>query len=136
VVSRNSLLPLEKTLAFTEARQRVLAENVANADTPGFVPRRVDTAGFQQALRQEIDAAEVRGTFSLKDGPGFRIDAFGRLQVIPEAEPVDLFVAEQDKPRIEEQMAMMAENAMMHQTVAELLRGRFEGLLKAIKGSM
>jgi flagellar basal body rod protein FlgB len=37
---------------------------------------------------------------------------------------------------IEEQMADLAENAMMHETVTTLLRGRFDGLRKAIAGRL
>ena len=44
-------------LGWLDARQRVIAENVANADTPGYVAREFD---FSQALSQAtgIDKSE------------------------------------------------------------------------------
>ena len=36
LVNRGSLPAMEKMLAFTEARHRVLTENIANVDTPGY----------------------------------------------------------------------------------------------------
>jgi flagellar basal-body rod protein FlgB len=38
----------ERRLAWLEQRQRVLAQNIANADTPGFRPR--DLTPFEQTL--------------------------------------------------------------------------------------
>ncbi len=38
----------ERRLAWLEARQRVLAQNIAHADTPGYQPR--DLRGFAQTL--------------------------------------------------------------------------------------
>ncbi|TCZ63648.1 flagellar basal body rod protein FlgB [Roseicella aquatilis] len=50
--SRSAPLALaERRLAWLDARQRVLAQNIAHADTPGFRPR--DLPDFaQQVLRQ------------------------------------------------------------------------------------
>jgi flagellar basal-body rod protein FlgB len=42
---------LERSLPVLEASQRVLANNVANANTPNFVPTRVS---FEDSLRQAI----------------------------------------------------------------------------------
>jgi flagellar basal body rod protein FlgB len=54
----------------------------------------------------------------------------------PTTEPAEnLLFHDHTNMRIEEQMAMLAENAMMHQTVTELLRGKFETMLKAIRGA-
>jgi flagellar basal-body rod protein FlgB len=33
-------------------RQRLISENIANASTPGYVPRDLDTSGFQAMVRQ------------------------------------------------------------------------------------
>lgn len=41
---------LRGTMSMLTARQKVLAENIANADTPGFTPRDVDKKSFQQMI--------------------------------------------------------------------------------------
>lgn len=49
--ARNPADPLalaERRIAWLESRQRVLAQNIANADTPGYQPR--DLRAFSQVL--------------------------------------------------------------------------------------
>lgn len=137
LVNRETVPALEKMLAFTQARQRMLAENVANVDTPGYRTKHLDAVAFQKALRRVLDARERTGAtaFELKGTDEFRQDADGRLVVTPSEEPAEnVLFQDGTNVRIERQMAMMAENAMMHQAATELLRTRFEGLLKAIRG--
>ncbi len=137
LVNRETVPALEKMLAFTEARQRMLAENVANVDTPGYRTKHLDAVAFQKALRRALDARGRTGAaaFELKGTDEFRQDADGRLVVTPSEEPAEnVLFQDGTNVRIERQMAMMAENAMMHQAATELLRTRFEGLLKAIRG--
>lgn len=137
LVNRDGVAALEKMLAFTQARQRMLAENIANVDTPGFQARQLDVQAFQASLRKALDAQQARGSseLPLKSTDEFRLDAGGLLKVTPSAEPAEN-VLFQDKTnvRIERQMAMMAENTMMHQAVTELLKGKFDLMLKAIRG--
>jgi len=45
-----TLSAMEQMAAFTEARQKLIAENIANVDTPAYQRRQVDLGGFQQAL--------------------------------------------------------------------------------------
>ena len=139
IVNSGAIPAMEKMLAFTEARHRMLAENVANVDTPGYKTKHLDPQAFQQALRTALDEKnETRSAeFRLPSTSEFRQDESGRLEVSPEVEPAEnLLFHDQTNMRIERQMAMVAENAMMHETVPELLRGRFQGLLKAIRGQV
>lgn len=137
VVNSGPLPALEKMLAFTQARHRVLAENIANIDTPGYQAKRLDPKEFQQALRQALDERDQNGSGSLemKSGRQYRQDKAGRLTLTPTVEPAEnVLFHDQTNMRIERQMASLAENAMMHQAMTELVRVRFEGLLKAIRG--
>ncbi len=139
VVNSGTAPALEKMLAFTQAQHRVIAQNVANVDTPGYVTRRLDPKSFQQALRKALDArdASPQAEFRLPAGDTFRQDAQGRLEVTPVEEPPEnILFHDGTNVRIEEQMALLAENTMMNQATSELLRQRFEGLLKAIRGRM
>ena len=54
---------LEQTMSFTEQRHQVLAGDIANVDTPGFVQRDMSVADFQKSLR----AAVNRNRESLND---------------------------------------------------------------------
>lgn len=43
---------LRGTMHMLTSRQKVLAENIANADTPGYTPRDVDEKSFQKAMAE------------------------------------------------------------------------------------
>ena len=45
---------LREKMTFLAERQRVLAQNVANASTPGFVPKDLNKDGFNKALAAEL----------------------------------------------------------------------------------
>lgn len=45
-------------------RQRLIAENIANASTPGYRPRDLDTSGFERMLQSYTGAAGVGLTMS------------------------------------------------------------------------
>ena len=55
VVNRGVMPALDKMLAFTQARQRMLAENVANVDNPHYRTKQLDARAFQNALREALD---------------------------------------------------------------------------------
>jgi flagellar basal-body rod protein FlgB len=57
VVSSRETRALVLTTQFAEARQRVLAENIANIDTPDYHSRRLDPESFQHSLRKAFEQA-------------------------------------------------------------------------------
>jgi flagellar basal-body rod protein FlgB len=140
LVNREGLPALEKMLAFTQARQRMLAENIANVDVPGYRTKHLDADAFQKALGEAMDGqkqAGVSAPLELQGTSEFGMDEDGRLMVSPSEEPAEnVLFHDGTNVRIERQMSMMAENGMMHQAASELLRTKFEGLLKAIRGRM
>src|SRR5882672_2577741 len=46
---------LVNTLSFNEARLKVIADNIANLNTPGYRAKQLDPAMFQRALRKAIN---------------------------------------------------------------------------------
>src|ERR1700753_13285 len=50
---------LRERMAWLHQRQDVLSENVANADTPGFVARDLKPLDFENALKQSGSAASL-----------------------------------------------------------------------------
>ena len=117
----------------------MIAENVANIHTPGYRTKQLDVRAFQSALR---DALNERGSdpykpFVVKDGKEARTNRFGTLEVTPTEKPVEnILFHDGTNLSIERQMADLAETGAMHDLVAQLLRGNFEGIRKAIRGSV
>ncbi len=138
MLNRGPTAALEKLMAYTEARQRVLAENVANIDNPHYRTKHLDAGAFQKSLREALNRQKATRSTTLElAGDDFQVEADGRLRVMPTEEPAEnVLFHDGTNTRVEKQMALMAENAMMHETATELLRGRYEGLLKAIRGRL
>ncbi len=45
---------LRQSMSFHSDRQQVIAENIANANTPGYTPRDIDESEFHAALRAQM----------------------------------------------------------------------------------
>ena len=137
VVNRDTIPLMDAMLSFTQQRHRVLAENVANIDTPGYRAKQLDPAKFQKALQEAVTGRRESGSKELQIGgtDQFEQDAVGRLEFTPTREPAEnALFHDGTNARIERQMADMAENGMMHTAMTELLLGKYSGLMSAIRG--
>lgn len=135
ITSGGSIPLLEKTLAFTEARNRVLVTNIANATTPGYRTKQLDPAAFQAALKEAAEQRAAGGSFEMPDTGQLRTDEAGLLAATPSEEPVEnLLFQDGTNARIERQMALLAENTMANQVASQLLQNRFDSLSSAIRG--
>lgn len=139
VVNRGNIPLLEKVVAFTEARHKVIAENVANIDTPGYRTKHLDPVKFQEALGKALSRRkeDPSGALELPSTREFHTDASGYLVATPSEEPPEnILFHDGTNVRIERQMSMLAENTLMHQVMTDLLQDRYSSLKKAIKGQV
>ena len=117
--------PIKQRLAWLDQRQRVLAGNIANADTPGYRPRDLQPLAFRDAVRRETpshlavtDARHLAGAtprptlFAETEQPDV-------TEVTPAGNAVDL----------EEQMAKVNETAVSHKLTTQLYR-KYLGLVR------
>jgi flagellar basal-body rod protein FlgB len=119
---------LKTRMYWLEERQRVLAENVANADTPGFRGRDLKQLDFHDLLR---GAGETRGVTLAATSPGhiragadeFAVDGRGGFETTPRGNAVVL----------EDEMLKVAQTQMDHQA-ATALYARGVGLIKTALG--
>ncbi len=137
-VANNGTIPaLDGMLTFLSARLEMIAENVANADTPDYRTKQLDARAFQQEMGKAMQARRERpGTpLEIRGTRQFRQDAAGRLIVTPTQRPAEnILFHDGSDLSIERQMADLAETQMMHQAMVELLRGKYEALKTAIRG--
>ena len=61
LLNQGSAPVLEQMLRFTDARHKLLAENIANVDTPGYRQKDLPLDNFQAALREQIADRSVSG---------------------------------------------------------------------------
>lgn len=128
---------LVKTLAFQEARLRMIAANVANAQTPGYRTKQLDVAGFQQSLREALDArSDGSDGIEVRHGNEVETDEQGHLRVTPSEEPVEnVLFHDGTNVSIERQMSDLAQAGLWSELAGKLLHGEYEGLRKAIRGT-
>ena len=139
LTDRGATPALVATLSYTHSRHKMIAENVANWGNPDYKTKRLDPRVFQEALGRALDARgkDINKPFSLPSTDEFHSDRRGSVQVTPiETPPENILFHDGTNMSIERQMADLAENAMTHEQATTLLRGRYDGLRKAIRGRL
>jgi len=121
---------LRTRMHWHQERQRLLAENVANADTPNFQPRdlaplQLDRAAQPRLASLMLDRTEPGHMASIVDGGSsrFAMSRMGNYEVRPAGNAVNL----------EDEMIKVAANQMDYQA-ATTLYTRSLGLIKAAIG--
>ena len=116
---------LRQSIGFFSARQGVIAENVANANTPGYVAKDLDEAEFHRALLADIQARRSSRTMRMNgatpqqdaSNTSGRIDArsYGTVDA-PNSETT----INGNSVVVEEQMVTASENRMRYETALSL----------------
>lgn len=121
----------EHTLALRARRAEVLANNLANADTPYFKARDID---FNAELNKQL-AGEQLSRFSLNTTSDRHFEGVNTVSLddLLYRTPLQPSV---DGNTVEEQVehAAYMKNALAFQASFTFLNGKFKGLLTAIKG--
>ena len=98
---------LERYMDLLSARQKLVASNIANADTPGYQTQDIDfQAEFRQAMHGPPQVQNVAGLATKNDGNNVSIDRESRL---------------------------LAENAMRFSLASSLMRSQIQMVRSAIK---
>lgn len=134
---------LVRRMEFLGARQRVIAQNVANADTPGYQPRDVTENSFASMVAREAgtgagstngpaaastlaatNAGHLAGTLGDKGAAARRPNRADDYETTPSGNAVVL----------EEEMARLAENQMNYDTITSIYRKQVQMLKTALRG--
>ena len=109
---------LTKVMDITTLRHRVLADNLANADTPGFI--RSDVS-FQDALSSAIESGSEMQLHNIQ----------------PLIEYDELTPASPDGNNVllQKELGGMTENQLLYNFSSRVIKRKFAGLRKAIAGS-
>ena len=130
-ISFDSALGIHESATLLRARRaEVLANNIANADTPGFKAHDLDFASMlkgEQAVASGLAMQTPQaGHQQLLADPSMAADMMFR---IPNQPSVDGNTVE-----VQEEMARYSENAIDYQASFDFLNRKFKGLTKAIRG--
>ena len=123
---------LQRTLDLRGARQRVIASNLANEETPGY---RASELTFMDQLqsahkgRLPIVMAATQSRHFGVHGPQGVQAVSGKLSEVPAGDlPLDA-----NSVNLELEMAKLSENAMQYNAAATILAKKFHGLLNVIR---
>lgn len=121
----------EQALSLRSQRNTVLANNIANADTPGFKARDYDfRTVLAQAGGQGAGIDQVRATHSRHiGGAGAGNDPGALLYRVPLQPAQDGNTVESDR-----EQAAFAENAVRYQASLQFLSNRINSMINVLKG--
>jgi flagellar basal-body rod protein FlgB len=122
---------IKQRLNWLGQRQQVLARNIANADTPGFVPSDLKPLDFRQALRQQTRQVHVTATDPAhltglrKPDAVFAVtEQSDTVEATPSGNAVDL----------EQQIAKVSETNIAHSLGTQLYR-KYLGMIRTAAGA-
>jgi flagellar basal-body rod protein FlgB len=128
-----SLPVLERLLQFSGQRHRLIVDNIANLDTPGFRPADVSVRGFQEQLGAAIDRSRQGGggPLQLQDSPEVEVQPDG-LILHPQPAGENILFHDGNDRDLDRTMQDLVENFMTFRAAAELVRGYFGTINSAI----
>lgn len=122
----------DKALAFRTQRAEILANNIANADTPHYKARDVDFASLlaeqQRGSESRFALARTQAQHLPAEGFSSNLDGFLRYRIAG-APSLD-----QNTVDLQVEQASYAENAVQFQASFTLLNNKFKGLTNALRG--
>ena len=117
---------LKRALDVSHVRNRVIAENIANSETPGFKGSSVD---FQRAMADANNSADLN------------MSKTSKMHISPKGSNMAVKIDKSDSPtradgnNVDQNMEMtrLSENAIVYNTAAELLNRKLKLLKFAIE---
>jgi flagellar basal-body rod protein FlgB len=129
--STPSLGVIKKRLDWLGQRQQVLARNIANADTPGYVPRDLEPFRFRDMVRRQSTPVGMVAT-----NPGHITGNRPAAAEFAEREQQDIVEATPSGNAVdlEQQVAKLNETAVSHKLTTQLYR-KYLGLVRMAAGA-
>ncbi len=113
-----SFATLQKVIALRQKRQQVIASNIANSETPGYHPRRLE---FESELQGALTSrGRIKRTDPRHFGSGGDVRRIaGRVRT------------EKDAVNVDQEMVILAENQILYEAAVQALNKKL-GLLKYV----
>jgi flagellar basal-body rod protein FlgB len=135
ITSRGAGAMAEKVAIFAEARNSVLADNIANIDTFGYKTRDLSVTEFQEALRAAAEESSQKGgPLALKSTTTMEVAGDGRMEFKPVEVECNLLFHDRGNRSVDREMSELAKNGMLYRVALEVLRSQNAMLETAISG--
>ncbi len=122
---------IKSRVGWLNQRQRVLSQNIANSDTPGYKPKDLKPMKFREALDNNVMRIEMA-----KTGPNHlsgRPDTEGPYKEAKERKPYETALAG-NAVVLEEQVLKVTKTKIDHQLSNELYRKHLAMFKAALRG--
>ena len=135
VTNTEGLSVLERLVQFAGQRHRLIVNNIANLDTPGYRPVDVSVQDFRAQLREAIDENRASGRrggpLNIKDSAQIEFSA-GSLTLHPTPIGDNILFHDGNDRDLERTMQDLVENFLTFRMATELMRSRYDILRSAI----
>lgn len=133
---------LAAMMRFAGARQRLLAHNIANLDTPNFIPMDVSPGGFAAELRKAVEERRegrtqrlaISSSDEVRSASGGTVLDNGPLVLHPATASGNILYHDRNNRDLERLMQALSENQLAYKTAADLLKREHDVLRIAISG--
>ncbi|MBI3099739.1 MAG: flagellar basal body rod protein FlgB [Planctomycetes bacterium] len=134
--NKGSIPILDRGISFAARRHQVLVHNIANSDTPFYKVRDLPVDEFHKLLRRSIEERDRRPV------PVFRFE--GSSRILPTslggvaARPLEpgrqgILKHDENTFRVETEMAKLAQNTGMYNTLTQILGHQYDLIQSAIR---
>ena len=135
VTNTEGLSVLERLVQFSGQRHRLIVNNIANFDTPGYRPLDVSVQDFRTQLGEAIDerraSARRGGSLKIEDSAQIEFRA-GSMTLHPTPIGDNILFHDGNDRDLDRTMQDLVENFLTFRMATELMRSRYDILRSAI----
>ncbi|WP_449540002.1 flagellar basal body rod protein FlgB [Ferdinandcohnia sp. Marseille-Q9671] len=125
----NTIHSLEKALDYSALKQKVISNNIANVDTPGYKSQDVS---FKNILSNEMNSQMSANRTSEKHFDFKRSSHFNSSPYITKNDTA--YNHNGNNVDIDKEMSLLAENQIYYNAVTQRISGKFNTLKTVIRG--
>ena len=134
IFTKGNIPLLEKAASFSYQRHNVIANNIANATTPGYKALDLPENAFREYLEKALQERDKRTVkyLNFESEQGFS-DSFGQFTAEPalSSEP-GVMSHNGNNVDVDRENAKLAKNALYYSVIVQLLRNHYDSLKSAI----
>ena len=124
---------LTRKMSWLTERQKVLAQNIANANTPGYTPKDLKKISFKAHLDQTSTTGHLQMQVTDKGHMSASGGLAGNYKVKTQDTKFDMSTPDGNGVNLEDELIKMSETQMDYATAASLYR-KHVGMLKTAIG--
>ncbi|WP_246939960.1 flagellar basal body rod protein FlgB [Bacillus pinisoli] len=118
---------LENSLKYSTLKQKTIAQNIANVDTPNYKAKEVLKPSFQSELNSAMQAHRT-------DARHFQFSNASQSSGVVVSRPNSQYNHNGNSVDVDKEMSEMAENQIYYNALIERISGKFNSLKTVITG--